>query len=111
MTLQYGAQWLVPDDAPAAWGARIIVSQDGLVDIVWDRTDLEGPRKKDLVNKLESNFPMDMLRQVIRSKLLAGEITTNGAIDLVLFEDDELCVAGNTNGSCGYFYVAAWLKK
>lgn len=107
--LGFGLGREVPDTARAAWGARLIISMDGWVDYLANRTDAVGSEdaKLALFDKLNSTFPIDTLRKVVRSKILAGEIDNRNRT-VVLFDDDGLKIVANTNASYGYLYVAAW---
>lgn len=111
-TLGFGLRDAVPPEATAAWGARLIINMNGYVDWVHDRTDAvgdDGPRTA-LLDLLWDKVPGRALSEIIRGKILAGEIHTATPGDIVLFEDDDLKVVGNTHASCGYLYVAAWAK-
>jgi hypothetical protein len=107
--LAYGPINTVPEGAAAAWGARLIVSQDGWVDIVHDRQDLIAADSESnaalIVALTNSTWKRDLV-----TKLQTGEVDTRNGADVVVYEDDEIKVAGNSNGSYGYFYIAAWLK-
>lgn len=108
--LAFGLGRVVPDDVEAAWGGRFIITMDGHVDLPLDRTSAVGDddAKARLLSKLDATFPSEMLYRVIKSKLLARELDTRVARDVVLFDDDGLKVVANTNASAGYLYVAAW---
>jgi hypothetical protein len=106
--LAYGLRDAVPDTAIAAWGARAIISADGYVDIVGDRTDLVGDGAR-LLKALEA-FPPKALRDTVRAKILASEILTREAADVTLFADGPLTVVANSNASAGYLYIAAYLE-
>jgi hypothetical protein len=109
-TLGYGLRDAVPETATAAWGARLIITMDGYVDFVHDRTDAvgeDGPRRA-LLDKLTATVPGAMLARIIKEKILAGEIDSRVERDVVLFDDDGLKIVANTNASCGYLYVAAF---
>jgi hypothetical protein len=101
-----------PKDTAAVWGARLIVTQDGQVDFLWDRQDCAGEQadKDRLLDHLNSVLPQNELRAAVSERLLDRRIDTREGADVVLFEDDVVKVAGNSNGSAGYFYLAAWLK-
>lgn len=107
--LCFGYNAGVPDTAKAAWGARLIVTQDGTADLVHDRTDCVGPadaRKKllDYLSESVGNLPFDNLRDMLRS----GEVDTRSNEQHTLFSNDVLRVIGSPQGSAGYFYVAAF---
>ena len=117
----WGLPHVVPDDAIAAWGARLIVTQQGAVDLVPDRMGSDGGGQSAvLMALLNARFPYSMLRDTI-STLLKGlrvregdmwvkiQMHTREPEDFILFMDDRLVVHANTNGSAGYCYVTAWL--
>ena len=118
--------WLVPDDAIVAWGARLIVKQTG-VDLVpdrqggWSLADDEGQRRR-FLELLNDRVPNRNLKAAISVALLSGKLKTR--IDestgwqllgeetkLVLFDDGELTVVADTRASHGYCYVAAWVSS
>ena len=108
----WGASWLVPDEAPAAWGARLIVTQTGDVDMLPDRQNAVGD--DDAVSVLLGllNGGVNKAWMATLSAMLkACEVHTRRGREVTLYEDDLIAVRGNTNGSWGYFYVAAWLKE
>jgi hypothetical protein len=111
--LAWGLGRAVPDKATSAWGARIIVDQQGHVDILPDRVDRQGTTA--VFDRLEAQFPQATLRKVLASKLKAYEIVTTRPRFTVLYENftegDDLHVVGDTNGSGGYFYLAAWTSS
>lgn len=119
----WGLAHVVPEDAIAAWGARLIVTQDGDVDILWDRQGSDGgPHSQALFQALEERYPVLDLKEQI-SELLRGDfyrtevpgvylwmqMSTREAEDFILHLDDRLVVHANTNSSAGYCYVTAWL--
>lgn len=121
----YGLAYVVPDDAIAAWGARLIVTQQGDVDFLPDRQGSDGgEHSRHLMNLLGERFPLPTMRQLLRT-LLRGtymhdgaeghvglekvQMHTREADDFILHLDDRLVVHANTNASAGYCYVTAWL--
>lgn len=106
--LTYGQDDLVPPDSPGAWGARLIVSQLGYVDVVHDRMGAAGDRR--ILDELNERFSMLQMREMISNRLITGIMQTRTAAEIVLFSDDVIEVHANTNGSGGYCYVTAWLK-
>lgn len=110
--LGWGAHRLVPENAPAAWGARLIVNQEGWVDLVPGRQDAIGSDEavKALLDQLNGGVNKVWMER-LREQLVAGKIRVNQSADVTLYEDEALIVAGNTNASHGYFYVAAYLKE
>ena len=108
----WGASWLVPDGAPAAWGARLIVTQTGDVDMLPDRQNAVGDDDavSVLLGLLNGGINKAWIGELTRL-LKAYEVRTREEREVTLYEDDLVAVRGNTNGSGGYFYVAAWLKE
>lgn len=109
LALRFG--YSVPEGAQAAWGARWIINQDGLVDQVWDRTDAVGedePRQR-LLDHLRDVVGVQPHRK-LQTLLENDTVNTRTAEEVVLYEDDTVKVFGNTNASSGYFYVTAYLK-
>lgn len=104
--LAWGANDLLPEGVPAAWGARLIVGQDGYVDLVPDRQDAVGadePRKA-LLDKLNEAKPLKAL-----SKMLSEHVVStreSGAV--TVYEDADIVVRGDSRGSAGYFYIVAY---
>lgn len=98
-----------------AWKGRLIITQDGHVDLPPDRQEIVGPTDSDdrrkFIDLLNDAMPQDMLFGIIKEKLRSGEIRTREAGDVVLFDDDHegthWLIQGNTNASAGYFYVEA----
>jgi hypothetical protein len=39
-----------------------------------------------------------------------GHVQSDEPNEVVVYDDDVIRVVGNSNGSYGYFYLAAWLK-
>lgn len=108
--------WLVPDDAIVAWGARLIVKQTGDVDLVpdrqggWSLADDEGHRRR-FLELLNDRVPNRNLKAAISVALLSGKLKTREETKLVLFDDGELTVVADTRASHGYCYVAAWVSS
>ena len=102
------------EGAKAVWGARAL-TRGRFIDMVWDRTQFcplgEGGRED-----------VEALKGALHDRGLT--LALNRASDLLnifhmnpkqnqeftLYENDVLIVLGNTNASCGYLYLAAWLK-
>lgn len=102
-----------PDNAPAVWKARWIVTQDGSVDLPYDRSEYiaaDPADKRTLSQMLPERFPGERMAARLRDLLISGEMHTRKAQDFTLFEDDDLVITANTNASAGYCYVEAWLK-
>lgn len=103
----------VPAEVPAAWGARAIVTQDGMVDIPWDRTDCIG-RNSDrgfLLAWLNDYFPPLKLQRVLSAALQDYNVDTRGDVEYQLYADDKIRVVGSAQSSAGYFYITAYLLE
>jgi hypothetical protein len=107
----FGSPAVIPDDAVAAWGARLIVTQGGDVDFVGDRQGADGPQeaKDRLFQVLNATLDPARLRNLLADMLAEGWMSTREREDFILHMDDELVVHANTNASAGYCYVTAWL--
>jgi hypothetical protein len=109
--LGWGAAHLVPAEAPAAWGARLIVMQSGDVDMVGNRQHAIGSEQD--IDKLLGHLnggANKVWMAKLGDMLRAREVRVDVGAEVVVYEDDLVKVAGNSNGSHGYFYVAAWLR-
>lgn len=107
LPLGYGARQYLAPGLKAAWGARLIVTEGGVVDLVGDRQDLAGDYQP-LMAWLNGGA-IKAAREALRERLIRGEVHTREAAAVIVFEDEQGMVVGNTNGSGGYFYAAAWL--
>ena len=101
------------DRSPAIWGARAIVENNdtgfGLVPgrNSWYTEDLKA--REALVLAL-NNGVLDACRaEFVRLRHKSWEINRVPQ-EYVLFEDESIVVVGNTNGSYGYLYLAAYIK-
>lgn len=104
--LAWGANDLLPEGVSAAWGARLIVGQDGYVDLVPDRQDAVGadePRKA-LLAKLNAAKPLKNLEALLRD----GTVQTRVPGEVTVYEDADIVVRGDSRGSAGYFYIVAY---
>jgi hypothetical protein len=110
--LSWGASRLVPDGVEAAWGARLIVNQEGWVDLVPGRQSAIGSNHgiATLLGYLNGGANKKWMAR-LEEMLRAGEVRVNQSADVTVYEDATLVVRGNTNASHGYFYLAAWLKE
>lgn len=111
MLLRFGYNAGLPADnaAEAAWGCRAIVTQQGDVDVVPDRTSVigDGPALDRLVITLnEAGWGW---RERASALLSSGEMHTRRAGEHVLFNNGVVVIKGNTNASAGYLYVCAYL--
>lgn len=89
---------------PTAWGARAILRYREYVDLVWDRQSNRGPRFKELAEKLNAGPLREALN---KGKDLHPREETG---DVELYRGDGVVIIGNTNASCGYLYMGAWLE-
>lgn len=106
-TLKFGLRDAVPDEAAAAWGARLIYPDN----VVPDRVNCVGAHsaRAALLAHLRDaagNKPWQRARELHACGALRPSSTSN----VTLFEDDHCLVVGNPRGGSGYLYVAAWLK-
>lgn len=97
--------------ATCAWGARLIITQDGYVDFVPDRQDMIGtPEEKKVLlewlNGTVKKQPEEHLAELLRSY----QLSTRESKEVILYEDERGIVLGNPNASAGYFYVVARFK-
>lgn len=85
------------------FGARAIQQGNGDVSLVHDRCDIigEGDRKA-FVELLNTKLPAALEE--------ASLLRHDKAEEVVLFEDDEFVILGNTNASYGYVYLVGWAK-
>lgn len=106
----WGLSHVVPEDAIAAWGTRMIVTQDGTTDMLWDRQGGDrGPHTDELFDLLTERFSIKTMRDTVSELLRSYEMSTREEGDFILYMDDRICMHANTNGSAGYCYVTAWL--
>lgn len=111
MKLAFGYSNGVPEGVDTAWGCRALVTQDGDVDVLWDRTDAVGSDGERIklfayLNNQVGFVWRDRASELLRSRAMS---TREGG-EHVLFEDDHVVIKGNTNGSAGYLYVCAYPK-
>jgi hypothetical protein len=104
--LKWGLAYAVPPEATGAWGCRAIISQDGHVDLVPDRTDQTG--EEIILDILTREYNPSTLREDLAAKLRAHKILTTRRGRFTLHKSRLLAVLGDTNGSGGYCYLCAW---
>jgi len=108
VSLSFGYNGGLPQGRTVAWGARLIVDQDGHVDFVHDRQSAIGPDepRQRLLNYLNGNdIPIE---RRIADMLRRGVIRTSVAQEFTVYTDDVVVVKANTNASHGYCYVVAY---
>jgi hypothetical protein len=108
MALQFGYNRGLPPGRTVAWGARLIVTESGDVDMLHDRQGAIGPdeprrRLVDHLNMLDPSF-FDRISHLLRD----GVMRTGTAEDFVVHSDEVVIVRANTNASFGYCYVVAY---
>lgn len=97
---------LVPE-LRAAWGARLIVNQSGMVDLLWDRQDTFGEDTN--VKAWLNGGALKECIENIRRLLIEGTLSGREERPFVLHSDRTGAIVGNTNASAGYLYIAAWM--
>lgn len=95
------------EGSPTAWGARLIVNQNGFVDFVHDRQGAAGDGRAEFLDQLNEEFPLPALRQAIKSLLLSGDMDTRERKHFIIHTSDLIQVHADTHGSGGYCYVLA----
>lgn len=110
-TVPFGLDAIVPTTAHTAWGARLIVTQNGYVDFVGDRQGCAGEDRDAFLRILNEEMPLRTMVDIVETLLRNGEMQTREARDFVLHNSDRLEAHANTNASAGYCYVTAWLKE
>ena len=99
-----------PENVKAAWGARAILNGSRF-DLVWDRQTNKGER--DQVEFLHSKLNgggLEATRETLKILVQDGSLRSDEAEEFVFYDSDKLKIVGNTNGSCGYLYLLAYLK-
>ena len=104
--LQWGLAGAVPPDATGAWGCRAIVTQDGHVNLVPDRTGQQGSTL--IYHLLDTQFPPTQLTESLARLLRSAKMSTRRQEQFELYKSASLTVAADTLASAGYCYVAAW---
>ena len=100
------------DGSPAIWGARVIATEGPGFGIVPDRVswyteDMDARRA--LASALGCGI-LDVCRERFVELRQTHEDIHRESREYVLYEDDAVRVVGNTNGSFGYLYLAAFIK-
>ncbi len=106
--LEFGIQ--PPKKAKAAWGARAIfkpMSQDPMIDILFDRQDAFGDEKErqDLVEWVRTTG-LPWLEAEIDKKVSYGLSRSH---EVFRHKDGKYTIEANPRGSGGYLYIGAWL--
>jgi hypothetical protein len=111
VSLQFGYNAGLQEGRTVAWGARLIVTQDGHVDFVHDRQSLIGPDepRRRLLDYLNGNdIPIE---RRIADMLQRGVMRTSVAQEFTVCTDGVVVIKANTNASCGYCYVVAYFAQ
>jgi hypothetical protein len=103
----FGAHALQPNGLRAVYGARWIVTQDGHVDVLWDRQGVEGEAGAliDWLNDDAFTKACDTARRFLKEHRLR----TRERSPVILFQDRTGVIVADTNASAGYLYVTGWL--
>lgn len=114
---EFGYPPAVPENAPAVWGARSIIDPGPngtkVMGLLPDRQGLwacDDRHKAALLALLNDCKVLEIAQRVFGHKYDKGEIRSDEPNEVVLYDSLGLKVVGNSNGSCGYFYVSAFLK-
>ena len=111
MSLTFGYNAGLPGDRTVAWGARLIVTQDGHVDFVHDRQGTVGAEEplQRLLDHLNGNdIPIE---RRIADMLRRGVMRTSVAQEFIVHTDGVVVIKANTNASHGYCYVVAYFAE
>ena len=111
-SLAFGYSSAVPEDAKASWGARLIIDRNSHKyggDLLPDRQGHYGLPEdfKKLSDALNRARPW---KEPLAKLIAQGVVRSDKSNEVVLHDDDEIKVVGNSNASYGYFYIAGWLK-
>lgn len=108
-SLPFGYNAGLPAGVRAAWGARLIVRQDGYTDFLHDRQGGFGSADSPTLHPWLDGGVLKEARERASELLACYRMNTRQAEEFVLVDDRFGKVVGNTNGSAGYLYLAAWL--
>lgn len=112
-----GLSSAIPLTTLAAWGGRAIISGPAYLDS--STFELPGNRQG---FSFQCEIAKKRLKRILDSKVLQkmkdrfaelaaeGKIRPDSEQQILLYEDSTVKAVGNPNGSCGYLYLAAWLK-
>ena len=109
--LGYGYNAGLPANIARAWGARAIVTQQGMVDLVYNRQGWIGePGETQALQDWLNGGAIAAARSRATAALKDYEIRTNEAGEATLYEDEVGVIKANTNASHGYLYICGYLK-
>ncbi len=112
-SLRYGYDAGLPEErrlVRAAWGARAIITDTSVIDILGDRQSTFGPARDvaELLARLNHGVNTRWI-DLATTLLATGEMSRNEAGEFVLVADRDVTVKANTKASDGYLYVCAYL--
>lgn len=111
-TIPWGYSAAVPPGVKAAWGARLIIDGNSYRyggDLLGDRQGgfSENHEYYELLHgRLNRVQPW---KKPLAGLICDGVVKSYEENEVTVYEDDLIKVVGNSNGSYGYFYIAAWL--
>jgi hypothetical protein len=106
--LAFGYHHPAIQDSKAAWGARAII-KNGVLDIVWDRCDRIGTDADFApMRAILEGGALARVHRVVKAYYNQGVVRNDKAAEVTLYLDDTIMIVGNTNGSYGYMYLAAF---
>lgn len=94
-----------------AWGARLIVTPIGRVDLLWDRTSnlgAAGHPAKDCLRIFFENGGWESVKAGIKLQFDEGNLDYRNDKEAVVYRDDYWEVKANCQSSHGYCYVAMY---
>ena len=99
------------DKDTAIWGARAIL-EGGSYSLLSDRQSVGGnpDEVKELIRILNS-YALRECHYRATTAITKGTIGHNVEGVIVLFEDDNVKIIGDSRKSHGYLYISAWLKS
>jgi hypothetical protein len=107
--LKFGYSEGLPSDRTVAWGARLIVTQDGSVDMVWDRQDIIG--EEAARQRLHNYLVPSVLAVIVDSisvLLKTGKLLARERKEVKVFQNSMITCVGNCNASHGYCYIVVY---
>jgi hypothetical protein len=104
----FGLTDAIPDDAAASFGARAIL-KGAHPSVPPDRFSWSDD-SNDLRTAMAERKVMSTAFKQVEALVKTGRMAAHEGAQHVLYEDADLVVVGDTRGSYGYLYLAAWLK-
>jgi hypothetical protein len=100
-----------PEDSPAYWGARaILTSGKNPIDFVPNRQSGGGDLFSVLASLLNDAGGLKIAQARVRALLDTWQMSSRESKLFTLVDNDMMTMVANTNGSYGYLYISAWLK-